>query len=201
MGILPIRKGMLCAWRTKFPACLRGLALCLGVLALFAPEGSAAKSCGRHYRRLELPPLTLQETDHTCGAACIRSLVKQLSGRDLDESHVAAVIGNNRSIGTTPEKMAKGLRLLGFRAKVQKNMGQASLRSNFRRGKGQIFLIQSGDTAHWVVLADYKDGRITLMDPWRENSDYLTYTEEEFVALWDTKLMGRKSKQLGIVVE
>jgi ABC-type bacteriocin/lantibiotic exporter with double-glycine peptidase domain len=127
--------------------------------------------------------------------------VKQLSGKELKESHVAAIIGTNRSTGTTPEKMVKGLGLLGFSAKPRAHLGLKALRSNFQRKRGQILLVQSGDTAHWVVLADYTDGKIVLMDPWRENKTYLTYTEEEFITLWNTTLLGKKVKQLSLVIE
>lgn len=167
-------------------------------LANFA---SGASACDHFYRKLKLPPLVLQKTEYTCGAACIVSLIKQLSGKFLKESHVAAVIGTNRSIGTTPEKMVKGLRILGFRGKVKERHGLETLKSNFRRKRGQILLIQSGDTAHWVVMADYQNGKITLMDPWTENVSYLTYTEAEFLSLWETSLMGKKKSQLAIVVE
>jgi ABC-type bacteriocin/lantibiotic exporter with double-glycine peptidase domain len=129
------------------------------------------------------------------------SLVRQLKGKALSENHVAAVLGTNRAIGTTPEKMVTGLGKLGFQAKVEEKIGLAALKKNFRQKRGQILLVQSGDTAHWVVLADYQDGKITLMDPWKQNTDYLTYTEEEFLKVWDTKLMGRMKLQLSIVVD
>lgn len=162
---------------------------------------SGASACDHFYRKLQLPPLVLQKTEYTCGAACIVSLLKQLSGKSLKESHVAAVIGTNRAVGTAPEKMVKGLRTLGLKGKMREQLGLSSLKSNFARKRGQILLVQSGDTAHWVVLADYKGGKITLMDPWKENESYLVYSEEEFLALWNTSLMGKKKNQLAIVVD
>jgi len=185
----------------KICAYWKGPVVALGLLAICPSLAQAADRCGLNYRRLGLPPLVLQETEYTCGAACLVSLVKQLSGKELKESHVAAVIGANRSVGTTPEKMVRGLGLLGFTAKARDRQGLKALRSNFQRKKGQILLVQSGDTAHWVVLADYSGGKITVMDPWRENKGYLTYSEKEFLALWDTSLLGRKVNQLSLVIE
>jgi ABC-type bacteriocin/lantibiotic exporter with double-glycine peptidase domain len=188
-------------WVKEISARLKEFVLVCLLLAFCPPFAHTAERCGANYRRLGFPPLVLQETEYTCGAACLVSLVRQLSGKELKESHVAAVIGSNRSIGTTPEKMVKGLALLGFSAKAQDRLGLRALRSNFRRRKGQILLIQSGDTAHWVVLADYTGGKIMLMDPWWENKTYLTYTEQEFLALWSTTLLGKKAEQLALVVE
>jgi ABC-type bacteriocin/lantibiotic exporter with double-glycine peptidase domain len=185
-------------WPPKISVCFRGLAL---VAALWPAFAQAGDSCSSHYRKAALPPLVLQQTEYTCGAACVVSLVKQLKGKALAENHVAALFGTNRSIGTTPEKMVAGLGKLGFRAAEKEDLGLAALRRNFRRKRGQILLVQSGDTAHWVVLAGYKDGKITLMDPWKENTGYLTYTEEEFLKVWSTQLLGKKKNQLAIVVD
>jgi predicted double-glycine peptidase len=182
----------------RFPKALDWIG-CVGLLALVGSVPAYAQpACASFYRRLP-PPLVLQRQEYTCGAACVVSLVKHLKGKEFTESHMAAVLGTNRSIGTTPDKMVAGLSRLGIKADVHERLRLRDLRKNFEQGKSQILLVQSDDTAHWVVLVGYRGGKVTLMDPWRENADYLSYSEQDFAALWRTVFLGRKADHVAIV--
>jgi predicted double-glycine peptidase len=159
----------------------------------------APKECISLYR--SLPPLTFQQTDYTCGAACVVSMLKFIKGRSVDEHEVARILGTNEAVGTLPDQMVYGLLKLNLSAKASTGVGISMLKQGFLEGKNYILLVDAGGEAHWVVFAGMKDEKVVLMDPWKEHKDYLTYSEQDFLKIWETTLDGQKMQQLGIEIK
>ncbi|HEY4059441.1 MAG TPA: cysteine peptidase family C39 domain-containing protein [Kofleriaceae bacterium] len=110
-------------------------------------------------------PNVAQETDATCGAACVRAILRA-SGRAVDERDLARHTRTRRD-GCDPVDLARALRRYGLRSSAIYNMTDGHLRSALVRSPVILGIRDDLDEGHWVVAVSADARAVTVMDPWR----------------------------------
>lgn len=108
-------------------------------------------------------PNVAQETDATCGAACLRAILRS-AGHDIDEKALARRTRTRRD-GCDPVDLARALRHYGVRSTPVHGMTDAQLRSELRRDPVILGIRDDSDEGHWVVAVSSTARGVTVMDP------------------------------------
>ena len=122
-------------------------------------------------------PITVQETNYSCGTASALSVLRYWQAYEGDESSLYELLGTRPKDGTPPDNIARGLSKLGLSAVLKSDMTLDDLRVALRRGDSVILDIQAWrededtpwsqrwEDGHYVVLAGMDEHYIYLMDP------------------------------------
>jgi len=132
--------------------------------------------------------VTLQQTDYSCGAAAVATILKEHFKRDVDEMQV---IRGMLQFADPEVVKATGFSLLDMRKYVE-SIGLRG--SGFKVGPQRLFelkvpvisLIDLKGYKHFVVIKKASEGRVYVADPSFGNR---TFRIEEFVEMWNGVLL------------
>src|SRR6185312_16233927 len=108
--------------------------------ALSAPKSSSVPRLPADALALPLAP---QETDFSCGAASLLSVLRYWRAFDGAEKDLYGVLGTTPADGTEPPKLVEAARRYGLRARWAENLEPADLRRALARGEAAILDIQA----------------------------------------------------------
>ncbi|CAN5896084.1 hypothetical protein BH11MYX2_BH11MYX2_11310 [soil metagenome] len=131
-------------------------------------------------RRIALPNVA-QKTAATCGAACVRAVLR-FAGHDVDEATLARQTRTRRD-GCDPVDISRVLRRYGVRSTAVHGMTDAGLRAELARGFPVILGIRDeADEGHWVVAVDNDARAIAVMDP--SHGEHAMIAWSDLAARW-----------------
>jgi len=144
------------------------------------------------YRFIRVP-LCRQETEYTCGEACVQSILG-CYGMDYRQDELAQILDSKPILGTDYQKILLFMKMLGFQASFVKNMTIDSLKCFLNDGVTPILLIQAWadngvdyasdwKDSHYVIACGYEGNRIFFMDPWTLGH-YTYLPAEELLKRW-----------------
>ena len=122
-------------------------------------------------------PVTVQETNYSCGAAAALSVLRYWRAYGGDERSLYELFGTTPKDGSPPQNITQGLRRLGLRAEMRESMTLEDLRAALRRGDSVILDIQAWrddentpwaerwEDGHYVALVGMDERYAYLMDP------------------------------------
>ncbi|MCX5790492.1 MAG: C39 family peptidase [Elusimicrobia bacterium] len=162
-------------------------------------------------------PLHQQETNYSCGAAALFSVLRYWQAFDGKERDLYSPLGTTRKDGTEPPKLAQVAKTFGLSAELRKGMTLSDLRAALDQGQTVIVDIQAwreGKTAktawkddwedgHYVVLVGLDDKNAFFEDPVLKDS-YAYMPVEELPVRWhdyeDRHGRTQRYWQAGIVI-
>lgn len=138
-------------------------------------------------------PLCRQETEYTCGVACVQSILG-CYGFDYRQDELALILESKPKLGTDYRKIILFMQMLGFQAFFQKNMTIDRLKCFINGGVTPMIQLQAwGDNgvdyasdwkdSHYVIACGYDEDQIFFMDPWTLGN-YTYLTTEELLTRW-----------------
>jgi predicted double-glycine peptidase len=139
-------------------------------------------------KALRVKGVFLQQTDYSCGAAAVATVLKQHFGREVDE---AEVIRGMLQFADPEVVRTSGFSLLDMRRYVD----SIGLRGRgFKVGVGRLFdlkvpaitLIDRNGYRHFVIIKRAANGRVYVADP---SYGHRTYRLEDFVDMWSGVLL------------
>lgn len=114
-------------------------------------------------RSIDLPGRK-QQTDATCGAACIGSILAHV-GHDIGEKALARLL-RTRHDGCDPVDFVRVMRHYRVRFHEQRGMSESELCVALARGYPVVLGIRADDEGHWVVAVGADRRGVIVMDPW-----------------------------------
>lgn len=145
---------------------------CASQLKAVARAAQAAEELGDQTKRPALPadalgvPLHEQETDYSCGAAALLSVLRYWNVFSGKESDLYGPLGTDPRQGTEPPKLEQVARAMGLKAQLRKGMSVHDLREALARGETVIVDIQAwreGATANIPWEQDWEDGHYVVL--------------------------------------
>ncbi|HEY4181265.1 MAG TPA: cysteine peptidase family C39 domain-containing protein [Kofleriaceae bacterium] len=121
-------------------------------------------------------PNVAQETDATCGAACVRAVLRS-AGHDVAEKTLARHTRTRRD-GCDPVDLIRALRHYRVRSTPVYGMTDGQLRRELARDAAVILGIRDDDNeGHWVVAVGCDARSIRVMDPWRGEQTAIAWAD------------------------
>jgi predicted double-glycine peptidase len=162
-----------------------------------AAQAASAAPPPRLPARIVALALVRQQTDYSCGAASMQSVLKYWRAFDGGEKELYGVLNTTSADGTEPQKLAEGARSFGLKADWRENLRFADLRAALERGDTPILAIQAWpdpgtekaswrddwDDGHYVALIGMDDGYAYFMDP-SSDGKYAYITLPELSDRW-----------------
>lgn len=134
-------------------------------------------------------PLCFQETEYTCGVACVQSILARY-GMYCRQSALAEILQSRPIVGTDFKSIMYLAQLLGLNASMKENMKAEDIENIINSGITPILIIQAWRTeddidysfdwknAHYIIACGYYEGGIYVMDPnTLGNYTYLPYSQ------------------------
>lgn len=142
-------------------------------------------------------PMHRQETNYTCGVACLRFLLAH-NGVERDEASLARRCKSHPIRGTDPAPMARVAREEGFKVSAHARMSLPDLRRHTAAGRPVMVLIQDNG-GHYVVVVGASRKTIKIADP--SGGRFKSVPAKEFMASWyDFWPDGRLYPRWGMVI-
>lgn len=131
----------------------------------------------RRYHSVVLPvDFTVQQTDHTCGPACLKIVLRSLGLEGVKENILAKLCQTTEQHGTDPNKMAPTLRAFGVRCREVRHGGSVedieNELDNFRLCIVEYRAWGQGGTdinngIHYSVIFGYDRTHFFMADPYK----------------------------------
>lgn len=143
-----------------------------------------------------------QETNYTCGVACLRSLLDAAGLKVPSERTLARKLCANKVRGTEPWRIEQFLYQSGVPAKYVKNETFARLRCHLASGWWAI-VCWADWGGHYCIVDRIEDesgwsgGRISLIDPasfYENRSGWTEVSVDRFKVLWFNPIDGNKQE-------
>jgi len=162
-------------------------------------------------KRIVVVPLCRQETEYTCGVACVQSILG-CYGFDYRQDELALILEAKPKLGTDYGKIILFVEMIGFQASYIKNMSIDSLKFFINDGVTPILNIQAwGDNgvdytsdwkdSHYVIACGYDGDRIFFMDPWILGN-YTFLPAEELLKRWHVPALGySQCSHCGLIIK
>ena len=139
-------------------------------------------------RTMRIRGVLLQQTDYSCGAAAVATILREHFKRDIDEMQA---IQGMLKFADAETVRATGFSLLDMRKYVE-SIGLRG--SGFKVGPERLFelkvpvitLIDRNGYKHFVVVKKASDGRVHIADPSYGNRSIRL---EEFIEMWNGVLL------------
>ncbi len=121
-------------------------------------------------------PLCYQETEYTCGIACLQSVLARY-GMYYRQSSLADVLNSQPILGTDYKSILYFAGLLGLKATMEENLCIDELMNYIDIGITPILIIQAWrleddidyscdwKNAHYIIVCGYHDNGFYIMDP------------------------------------
>jgi len=150
------------------------------------------KQTSNCYRFIHVP-LCFQETEYTCGVACLQSILKRY-GIVYRQNALAELMKSKPILGTDFRDILFFLYQLGFQSSFVENMSIDNLKKFINDGITPMLLIQAWADedieyeydwrdAHYVIACGYDDNNIFIMDPYTL-SNYTYISTSELMKRW-----------------
>ncbi|HVF40737.1 MAG TPA: C39 family peptidase [Gemmatimonadaceae bacterium] len=166
--------------------------------------------------RIPLPD-TIQQTDYSCGAACLQAVCRYYGVGGEDEWEFVKALRMDKRTGSHPFQIARAAKAYGLRVLECPEMTIAELKASIVRRRPVLLMIQAwGEKAgaskyrssydnvwvdgHWVVAIGFDKQGIFFEDPSLEAArGFLTY--EELARRWhDVGPRGRQMRNYGMIM-
>lgn len=105
-----------------------------------------------------------QETDYTCGVACVRMIFSMFMDEVPSEEVLSEELKTNDKIGTHPDKVLEVAAKYGFYAQMGHNSSIEEIENLRQQGFG-IMLAISVDVPHFVVYSGNNGNHVFFADP------------------------------------
>ena len=161
--------------------------------------------------RLIRVPLCRQETEYTCGVACVQSFLR-CYGFDFRQDLLAQRLHTKPFTGTDYRNILRLMNDLGFEARLYENMDPNDLKRLIDAGITPLLLIQAwkkngvdyatdwGD-GHYVIACGHMGDLILIMDPFTLGN-YTYLHGRELMKRWHVKEpCGRAYYGAGLVIQ
>jgi predicted double-glycine peptidase len=109
-------------------------------------------------------PATLQETDHTCGAAALRAICAYYGCGPRSEAEIVADMGFGLD-GSDPAHVLRAAERYGLHAREYRPMTARQLARCLDRGRPVLMTLQAWDGGHWVVAIGHDARGVYFEDP------------------------------------
>lgn len=141
-----------------------------------------------YFRHIVKIPLCYQETQYTCGVACVQSILASY-GIIYQQDVLSEILKSKPIYGTDYHNILSFMQQLGFQASFNNEMDIKLLRSCIDDGITPLLIIQAYKEdridydfdwrdSHYVIACGYDDWRIIFMDPYMfGNYSYITNSE------------------------
>lgn len=107
-----------------------------------------------------------QNTDYTCGPACIRMAISYYSSVCPTEEAIATLASTTEDIGTLPKDMVKVVRALGYKPVVKIDCDLIELCTLSTRVPCIVLYEDEKDSYHYSLVMHVDEDSITLADPY-----------------------------------
>ncbi|MBP2637935.1 MAG: hypothetical protein H6Q72_3842 [Firmicutes bacterium] len=162
-------------------------------------ENNPLESCRFNCKHFIEVPLCRQETEYTCGVACVQSILA-CYGFDYRQDELALILKSKPKLGTDYHKMIHFFKMLGFQASSIENMTIDCLKSYISDGIVPLLRLQAwGENgvdyatdwkdSHYVIACGYEMDRIFFMDPWTLGN-YTFLPAIELLKRWHVPAVG-----------
>jgi ABC-type bacteriocin/lantibiotic exporter with double-glycine peptidase domain len=142
--------------------------------------------CGSNFINV---PLCYQETEYTCGVACIQSILARY-GMYYRQSALADILHSQPILGTDYKSILYLSKLLGLNASIEENMSIKNIKDYIDTNTAPILIIQAWrleddikysldwKNAHYIIACGYNSDGVYAMDPnMLGNYAYLSFPE------------------------
>lgn len=130
-----------------------------------------------------------QETNITCGPACIKTILNFYNLPELEEQYIANLAHTNQDIGTSREDLENTLNTLGLKTHSQFEGSLLQLQKYVEEKIPVIVYYWSEDESdhsvswfHYSIVAEITSDHIGLADPWTGRIEILPIVD--FLDLW-----------------
>ncbi|MBP2653741.1 MAG: hypothetical protein H6Q73_1310 [Firmicutes bacterium] len=138
-------------------------------------------------------PLCKQETEYTCGIACVQSILGYY-GIDYRQDELAQILDSKPILGTDYQKILSFMKMLDFESSFIDSMSIDDIKSFINDGITPVLLLQAWaengvdyasdwKDSHYVIACGYNDDQIFFMDPWTLGN-YTYLSAEELLKRW-----------------
>lgn len=128
-------------------------------------------------------PFFKQETDYTCGAACVRMILASFGVRK-SEKEIAKVMGSSPKVGTWNRQFPLLAEKFKFCYSVGRNSSPKDIRAMLRDGFKIVinFYDPKEEVGHYAIVKSANASKIYLIDPWHGPRE--SYSWKKFLPLW-----------------
>lgn len=132
-------------------------------------------------------PFFKQETDYTCGAACVRMILASF-GIKKSEKELAKIMGSSSRTGTWNRQFPILAEELKMSYIVRRHATPNDVRRMLKRGFSLVisFFDPKEKVGHYAVVKSATASKIFLIDPWHGPNE--SYSWKEFLPLWKSSL-------------
>ncbi len=138
-------------------------------------------------------PLCRQETEYTCGVACVQSILK-CYGLEYTQDVLAEKMHTKPVLGTDYRDILHFIQEIGFQGNLFQYMNIEHLKSMIRKGITPVLLIQAWaeegtsyvtdwSDSHYVIACGYDQDNIIVMDPYTLGN-YTYIPANELIDRW-----------------
>ncbi len=155
-------------------------------------------------------PLCFQETEYTCGVACVQSVLAGY-GIVYRQDVLADILKTRPVYGTDYQNILRFLQMLGFQAAFHYDMNIDMIKEYIKNGVTPMLMIQAwkGDAidyrydwrdSHYVLSCGYEEHRLLFMDPYTLGN-YTYLSDFELMKRWHTiDSLGNHYSNTGIII-
>lgn len=134
--------------------------------------------------KIQVPlPLVSQCDGHSCGAACVLSVLSYFHVPHTGLERVRRILRTNETDGTRPMRMVNSIQASGLECHYESAMDLGDLRESLDAGRPVICLIQAHGDGHYVVAAGIDNQRVYVMDPLIDGH-YGYLSRRDFATRW-----------------
>jgi ABC-type bacteriocin/lantibiotic exporter with double-glycine peptidase domain len=152
-------------------------------LGLFAGPALALQNGCEN--QLSAAPLYPQETEFTCGAACLRSVLHLRRGKQFSEEQLAYLLETYTYGYTKIVNLQHALHLFKMHSRLSSNLTFDDLRGFQATGETLILGVMLDNEAHYAVMKSISKDEIVLMDPWvARGGGYQVLSRADFERRW-----------------
>jgi ABC-type bacteriocin/lantibiotic exporter with double-glycine peptidase domain len=162
-------------------------------MAAVSEENKAADiECGicSHFIKV---PLCFQETEYTCGTACVQSILAGF-GIIYRQDVLIDILKTKPINGTDYQNIISFMQRLGFQASFHYDMDISTIKDFIKKGITPILLLQAWKEddidylydwrdGHYTIACGYDDNQILFMDPYTIGS-YTYIPNSELMKRW-----------------
>ena len=142
-------------------------------------------------------PFFKQQTDYTCGAACMRMILASF-GIKKSETALKKLMGSSSMCGTWNKQFPQLAEKLNMDYIVLRNAQQSEINRMLKDGFELIinFFDPKEKVGHYAVVKSITSSKIYLIDQWHGPNE--SYSWKEFLPLWKSSLDKDKRWVFGI---
>lgn len=124
-----------------------------------------------------------QPTGNSCGPTCIKMVGDFLSGNIPSIDEICQMCGTDWVVGTPPDKMKKGLDMLGIKyiEHISEIEPFQSIKNTIDKDHFAIVRTVTKKVPHWILIHNYDGDTFMVNDPWLGE---IKYNEKQLGKIW-----------------